>query len=499
MLRTHILASRQDCNQNCWGVSLPMKTSARVATLVPIRVLCILFLLMLAGCGWVEEKLPTSLSLSSVAALTALSDKKPVWQSPLFQKHHLVGRIWHPSSGQFIEQDELAEVLIRSAFILLGEKHDNPDHHILQARLIKMLATLGRRPSIVWEMIPESKQYILDESWARYAKDADALGAVLGWDISGWPAWSIYKPVAHEAMAAHLPMYAASLSKSAIRSIARGKPSFEFARRRRRLGLLAPFPKKLRQRSIDQLYIGHCELMPQSALGPLFNVQRARDAVFAEHMLTGGLDDGALLIAGDGHVRKDIGVPLFLIRHQPNVKVTTVAFVEVQDGVLDPNDYAENFSAPVMPFDYVWFTPRADAKDHCAALRKKWQKSEPGTEKAEAAKPSRKALDDAAPAPEPKAAPKSEPEPKPEPNPEPEPKAEPAAKPDANGQPDLDEDELGAETGDEQQSATPASMEDQPEMADPEERPAIDVTPVDAKPNSPPVPRSKPPRPTKKP
>ena len=457
---------------------------------------------MLAGCGWVDNKLPTSMKLPSVAKLTGLGEKKPVWQSPLLQKHHLVGRIWHPSSGRFIEQKVLAEVLVRSAFVLLGEKHDNRDHHILQARLIKVLTSLGRRPSVVWEMIPESKQPVLNKFWEQYSKNADALGVALAWDISGWPAWNMYKPIAGAAMAAHLPMYAAGLPKAAVRSLARGKPSFEFARRRRRLGLLTPFPKELRQRSIDQLYIGHCELMPRAALGPLFNVQRARDAVFAEHMLTSGLDDGALLIAGDGHVRKDIGVPLFLKRHQPNVKVTTVAFGEVQDGVLDPGDYAENFSAPVMPFDYVWFTPRADAKDYCAALRKKWQK--PATGKVETVKPSRKALDDAAPAPEPKAMPKAEPKPEPEPNAEPAPSPEAVSEPDPNSQPELDGDETEAGSPPAQpaqptKTEMPASDEDQPDVADPEERPSIDVTPVDAQPDMPPVPRSKPPRPVKKP
>jgi hypothetical protein len=65
-------------------------------------------------------------------------------------------------------------------------------------------------------------------------------------------------------------------------------------------------------------------------------------------------------------------VPLFLARHQPGVRVASVAFLEVQDGVLDPTDYAAGFSAPVLPFDYVWFTPRADDQDHCAKLKKNW-------------------------------------------------------------------------------------------------------------------------------
>ena len=91
-------------------------------------------------------------------------------------------------------------------------------------------------------------------------------------------------------------------------------------------------------------------------------------------MLTTGVRDGSVLIAGDGHVRKDIGVPQFLRRRQPGVRMTTVGFVEVKDNSPYPIDYGRLFSGTAIPFDYVWFTPRADNQDHCAELRKKWGK-----------------------------------------------------------------------------------------------------------------------------
>ncbi len=348
--------------------------------MVPSRLLCSLLLLALSSCAWVELNMP----LPALGNLLAVKEKKPAWQSPLLQQHHLVGRIWRPADGRFVEQNAMAEDLAGSGYILLGETHDNPDHHLLQARLIRVLVTLGRRPAVVWEMIPEAQQPILDRYWAEYSRDAAALGATLGWDASGWPAWSLYQPIAEAAMVARLPMYAAGLPKTAVRALARGKPSFGFAKRRRALGLHIPFPEELRQRGLEQLYQAHCELMPREGLEPLWNVQQSKDAVFAEHMLASGVDDGSLLIAGAGHVRKDLAVPLFLARHQPGVRVTTVAFLEVRDGVLDPTDYAAGFSAPVLPFDYVWFTPRADDQDHCAKLKKNW--SPPKETKTDAAK-----------------------------------------------------------------------------------------------------------------
>jgi uncharacterized iron-regulated protein len=81
--------------------------------------------------------------------------------------------------------------------------------------------------------------------------------------------------------------------------------------------------------------------------------------------------DGAVLIAGVGHVRTDYGVPSALRVLGPDARVVSVAFLEVADGWVAPADYAERFGASRLPFDYVWFTARADNVDHCARLRER--------------------------------------------------------------------------------------------------------------------------------
>jgi uncharacterized iron-regulated protein len=451
--------------------------------------LCSLLLLVLANCGWVDRNVP----LPEMEKLVALTETKPVWQSPLLQQHHLVGRVWRSTDGRFVDQKLLAEDLVRSAYILLGEKHDNPDHHLLQARLIKILIDLGRRPAVIWEMIPEPKQSILDHYFAEHSRDGPALGESLGWNLSGWPDWRLYQPVAEAAMAAHLPMYAAGLPKTAVRALARGKPSFKFAKRQRALGLHIALPAEMRKRSLEQLFQGHCEMMPRSSLTPLFNVQRAKDAVFAEHMLTSGQNDGALLIAGNGHVRKDLGVPLFLRRHQPGIRITTVALVEVQDGLMDPTDYGEIFSAPLLPYDYVWFTPRIDDKDHCAQLRKRFGKPattmpaarktpEPKAPEPKVPEPKAAVKPAAEPAPEPKEEPKEELEAEPKEEPEEAPESEPAAQEPAETTPQPDAEAANTELPDLEEHEV-------------EERKPVEMKDAEPAPGMPPIPRSKPPRP----
>jgi uncharacterized iron-regulated protein len=85
--------------------------------------------------------------------------------------------------------------------------------------------------------------------------------------------------------------------------------------------------------------------------------------------LVAGQRDGAVLIAGAGHVRTDRGVPAYLATRVPDASVASVAFVEVASGAVAPADYAGRFGAARLPFDFVWFTARADDADPCARLR----------------------------------------------------------------------------------------------------------------------------------
>src|SRR5215475_12056660 len=75
------------------------------------------------------------------------------WESKEEQKHPLVGRIWDVKAGSFIGEDALVARLVASRFVLLGERHDNPDHHALQAKLLRAMIEAGRRPALGFEML----------------------------------------------------------------------------------------------------------------------------------------------------------------------------------------------------------------------------------------------------------------------------------------------------------------------------------------------------------
>jgi len=90
----------------------------------------------------------------------------------------------------------------------------------------------------------------------------------------------------------------------------------------------------------------------------MFRVQRARDAMMADRLATVGRRVGGVLIAGNGQVRTDRGVPWYLARIRPHARIVSVGLLEVLDEIDSP--------PPALPFDYVWFTPRAGDEQPCA-------------------------------------------------------------------------------------------------------------------------------------
>jgi uncharacterized iron-regulated protein len=112
---------------------------------------------------------------------------------------------------------------------------------------------------------------------------------------------------------------------------------------------------------------GHCGKLPLSALPRMINVQRARDAVMADALLARAAAD-AVLIAGNGHVRRDLGVPLHLARRAPKRSVLAVGILEVVEGVVRAEDYVAPAVGETPQFDVVVFTPRTDRPDPCAGF-----------------------------------------------------------------------------------------------------------------------------------
>lgn len=291
------------------------------------------------------------------------------WKSPLGRSHPLTGRIWEISSAQFIDRETLVKRLAGADFVLLGERHDNPDHHMLQAEVVRSLLAVGRRPAVGFEMLGLDDASIIAGHLAAAPDDAAGLGRAVNWNQRGWPDWAMYQPIAEAALQAKLRIVATNLPLATARKMTRDGLTALEPRMIRELGLDQPPPKPVFARMAADIRDAHCGYAPEQSLKAMVDVQRARDAQMAQSLIAAGGPGGAILVAGAGHVRNDYGIPVYLRQKTPDKRVISIAFVEVDEQKTEPQSYALPYPNGRLPFDYVWFTPRVDDEDPCEKFK----------------------------------------------------------------------------------------------------------------------------------
>jgi uncharacterized iron-regulated protein len=299
-----------------------------------------------------------AVALCAVAALGAAPF--PAWQSPVARDAPLVGVVWDVAAKAPIEPNVLVARLAARRFVLLGEKHDNPDHHVLQAWILRELVRAGRRPAVAFEMLRVDQAGAIARHLAASPDDARGLGDAVGWQRSGWPAWSMYEPIAAAALTARLPVVAGNLSSDTTAALRREGLAALDPGTIARLGLDGALPDDVRRRIRAHVVDGHCGQLPEAAVDRFVLVQRVRDAHMAAVLREAG-SAGAVLIAGAVHVRRDVGVP----RALPEAEAASVAFVEASAGMTVP---------PELAVAFLWFTPRVDERDPCERFREELER-----------------------------------------------------------------------------------------------------------------------------
>jgi uncharacterized iron-regulated protein len=289
------------------------------------------------------------------------------WQAPLGREHPLVGRVWEVRAARFVTPDAMVRELTAARFVLLGEKHDNPDNHQVQAAVLRALLASGRRPIVAFEMFTPDDAGAIARYLAATPRDAAGLGEAIDWKKSGWPDWALYRPIAQAALDAGVPLVPGNLAPATARALARGQRSALPADLARRYALDQPAPAALQAALTTEIREAHCGHFPADRVDGMVLAQRARDSALAESLLAG--KDGGILIAGLGHIRNDRGVPFYLRLRAPDAPIATLAPLEVQEGWSQPADYAAAYGG-ALPFDWVWFTPRMDDDDPCARFRR---------------------------------------------------------------------------------------------------------------------------------
>jgi uncharacterized iron-regulated protein len=240
------------------------------------------------------------------------------------------------------------------AIVLLGEVHDNAEQHRLRLALLRRAFDAGWRPAIAMEQLDREQQAEIERARRERPGDAQHVLDLAAAHSSGW-SWAFYRPFIELALAFDVPLIAANLSSADATRIVRGGYAAVFdAASLAELGLDRPITPDWQTAQESEIDAGHCHALPRSSWPAMARVQFARDAVMAAFLR--GHASGVVLLAGNGHVRRDLGVPRWLSAAD-QARLFAVGFLE--EGA--PKGLAADF-------DVVVHTARAERSDPCAAF-----------------------------------------------------------------------------------------------------------------------------------
>jgi uncharacterized iron-regulated protein len=259
-------------------------------------------------------------------------------------------------TGEPVATADLLRRVGSADFVLLGEVHDNPVDMALRASLLR--ASGARHPAVVFE------QFAASESPIAPPAAGESLTVWLdrnGFDRRGWR-WPLHEPVVTAALAVGRSMWGSNMSRAQLTPIVMGGTSAAPAPLRQLIERV-PLDSASRAALDSEIVEGHCGQLPATMVPGMIAAQEVRDAAMTRALLLASARGPAWLIAGNGHVRRDIAVPRILTRVAPGKRLLAVGLLErEEDGTTPKADERRSY-------DLVIITPRTARPDPCEQLR----------------------------------------------------------------------------------------------------------------------------------
>ena len=233
------------------------------------------------------------------------------------------------ASGETVAGGDVLAGAAERGVVLLGEVHDNADHHRWQLQTVAALHGRGAAMVLGFEMFPRRVQPVLDR-WVAGEMDQAAFLDAVGWDrVWGMDA-ALYLPLFHFARINRVPMVALNLEGALIERIREvGWAGVALAERE---GVADPAPPEPAYRDwLIEVYREHLERRAQGevdpddvglgddpglgdnpGLGRFIDAQLAWDRAMAEALAAAADRRSHPLvvgIVGAGHLENRWGVP----------------------------------------------------------------------------------------------------------------------------------------------------------------------------------------------
>jgi uncharacterized iron-regulated protein len=295
--------------------------------------------------------------------------------------------LWLPAA---LAQGVVALPRLDAPLLLLGEVHDNAAQHAQRLQALQAVVDRGARPALLLEMFDREHQAAIDA--VQQAPVADGIAAATATATAsvtttatasttattattgtttttasdlleldrrvdalidaagrspGWH-WPFYRPYLRLALQHRLLIVAANVSRADARLVIQQGLGAS--------GFTPEVPADIDRAQAQAIEQSHCGAIDSATATRLARAQVARDQ-FMARLVVAHAERGVVLLAGNGHVRRDIGVPRWLPAEWRR-RSHAVGYLEGSPG------------DETAAYDETVFTPAHARSDPGAALRR---------------------------------------------------------------------------------------------------------------------------------
>lgn len=206
-------------------------------------------------------------------------------------------------SAEQITPRALLTAISNKPMVIVGEKHDNPSHHLIEQWLLEQLATIRPQGSVILEMVTTDQEDAVkgvkvglkDSPYVRERR----IQELLAWN-TGWP-WPLYRGVIMSSLQADYPVLAGNISEDEVAEFYKSQQLPE--------GHFSQLPA-VKQQMLHLIADMHGGAICCEQVASMLAVQQQRDRFMAQQLLKA--PKPTLLIAGAFHAASNLGVPLHI-------------------------------------------------------------------------------------------------------------------------------------------------------------------------------------------
>jgi uncharacterized iron-regulated protein len=287
----------------------------------------------------------------------------PTWVSKILIMNQPVGEeeIFILPEGDKISFSQLIDDLSRTTVILVGETHDQAEHHRIEMKVLQGLLERGKDVAVGMEMFERSQQPILDH-WSQGLLTEEEFLKEVNWDTTWGMDFNLYKGILDEIKNQHLKVLGLNIERDLVRKVAQSGMEGVSLEDKEKLPEM-DLTDRQHRRYISSIYKSHHGGSAKD-FENFYEAQCLWDEAMAETLSqffqsAEGRGQTLLVLAGRGHVVFDFGIPKRFYR-RTSIPYKTIVLKEWSKEMGEDFAFAGNASSLA---NFLWITQPAPPEE----------------------------------------------------------------------------------------------------------------------------------------